>query len=184
MTAYCTELELELSLLSPRPIFPILDFREILDCKSIVWRFFWIVITRGICWYGSRQHWSNFWVWPLYKLSCDPQASCTRCDPAAIWNGDPWTHTNIMILSNLLFLFSWVNFRSVRPMFYCPWCCSLRGQPQNGASIEGAGQHPFGYPGYNRPTSICICGISSETNVEWAINKPTPWPPSAASYKP
>ena len=21
---------------------------------------------------------------PLYKLSCDPQASCTGCDPAAI----------------------------------------------------------------------------------------------------
>ena len=26
----------------------------------------------------------------------------------------PWTHTNIMKLSNILFLFSWVNFRSVR----------------------------------------------------------------------
>ena len=80
---------------------------------------FWIVITRGICWYGFWQHWSNFWIWPLkllYKLSCDPQASCTGCDPAAIWNGDPLTHTNIMKLSNLLFLFSWVNFGSVRPI--------------------------------------------------------------------
>ena len=52
----------------------------------------------------------------LDKLSCDPQASCTGCNPPAIWNGDPWTHTNIMKLSNLLFLFSWVNIRSVRPM--------------------------------------------------------------------
>ena len=77
--------------------------------------FFWIVITRGICWNGFWQHWSNFWIWPLYKLSSDPQASCTGCDRAAIWNGDPWTHTNIMKLSNLLFLFSWVNIHSVRP---------------------------------------------------------------------
>ena len=76
--------------------------------------FFWIVITRGICLYGSRQHWRNFWIWPLYKLSCDPHASCTGCDPAAIWNGDSWIRTNIMKLSNHLFLFSWVNFRSVR----------------------------------------------------------------------
>ena len=43
----------------------------------------------------------KLWIWPLYKISCDPQASCTGCD--------------IMKLSNLLFLFSWVNFRSVRP---------------------------------------------------------------------
>ena len=78
--------------------------------------FFWIVITRGIWWNDSRQHWNNFWIWPLYKLSCDPQASCTGCDPTAIWNGDPWTHTNIMKLSNLLFLFSWENFRSFRPI--------------------------------------------------------------------
>ena len=77
--------------------------------------FFWIVIIRGIWWYGFWQHWSNFWIWLLYKLSCDPQASCIGCDPAAIWNGDPWTHTNIIKLSNLLFLFSWVNFRSFRP---------------------------------------------------------------------
>ena len=47
---------------------------------------------------------------------CDPQASCTGCDPAAIWKGDPWTHTNIMKLLKLLFLFSWVNIRSVRPI--------------------------------------------------------------------
>ena len=30
-------------------------------------------LTRRICWYGFWQHWSNFWIWPLYKLSCDPQ---------------------------------------------------------------------------------------------------------------
>ena len=78
--------------------------------------FFWIVISRGICWYGFWQHWSNFSIWPLYKLSCDLQASCTGCDLAAIWNGNPWTHTNIMKLSNFLFLFSWVNFGSVRPI--------------------------------------------------------------------
>ena len=60
-------------------------------------------------------NWSNFWIWPLYKLSCDHQASCTGCDPAVIWNSDPWTPTNIMKLSNLLFLFSWVNFPSIRP---------------------------------------------------------------------
>ena len=77
--------------------------------------FFWIVITRGTCWFGFWQHWSNFWIWPLYKLSYDPQASCTGCDLAAIWNGDPWTHTNIMKLSNLMFLSSWVNFGSIRP---------------------------------------------------------------------
>ena len=63
--------------------------------------FFWIVITRGICWYGSRQHRSNFWIKSLYKLSCDPQISCTGCDPAAILNTDPWTHTNIMKLHRL-----------------------------------------------------------------------------------
>ena len=56
---------------------------------------------------------SNFWIWSLYKLFCDPQAFCTGCDPAAIWNSDPWTYTNIMKLSNLLFLFSWLNFASV-----------------------------------------------------------------------
>ena len=78
--------------------------------------FFWIVITRGIYWYGFLQHWNKFWIWPLDKLSCDPQASCTGCDPVAVWNGDPWTPTNLMKLSNLLFLFSWVNFRSVWPI--------------------------------------------------------------------
>ena len=25
------------------------------------------------CWYGIWQHWSNFWIWPLHKLSCDPR---------------------------------------------------------------------------------------------------------------
>ena len=44
-----------------------------------------------------------------------PQASCTGCDLAVIWNSDPWTPTNIMKLSNLLFLFSWVNFASIQP---------------------------------------------------------------------
>ena len=71
--------------------------------------------TRVICWYGFWQHWTSFWILPLYKLSCDPLASCTGCDPAAIWNGDPGTHTNIMKLSNHLFPFSWVNFGSVQP---------------------------------------------------------------------
>ena len=47
---------------------------------------------------------------------CCRVTSCTGCDPAEIWNGNPWTHTNIMKLSNLLFLFSWVNIRSVRPI--------------------------------------------------------------------
>ena len=96
-----------------------LTFSSITTKRYVVDRsnytFFWILITKGICWYGPRQHWSNFWIWPLYKLSCDPQASCTGCDPAAIWNSDPWTPTNIMKLSNLLFLFSWVNFASIRP---------------------------------------------------------------------
>ena len=116
------------------PVEPInwpLTFSSITVKRYVVDRsnytFFWIVITRGICWYGSWQHWSNFWIWPLYKLSCDPQASCAGCDPAAIWNGDPWTHTNIMKLSNLLFLFSWVNFRSVRPMKHAPvWIASAQ----------------------------------------------------------
>ena len=87
--------------------------RYVVDSSNYI--FFWIVITRGICWYGSRQHWSNFWIWPLHQVSCDPQVSCTGCDPAAIWNSDSWTHTNKMKLSNLLFLFSWLNFASVRP---------------------------------------------------------------------
>ena len=83
--------------------------------------FFWIVIIRGICWYGFWQHWSNFLIWPLYKLSCYLQAFFTGCDPVAIWNGDPWTPTNIMIffcfvfVFLFLFLFSRVNFASVRP---------------------------------------------------------------------
>ena len=98
-----------------------LTFSSITTKRYIVDRsnytFSWIVITRGICWYGFWQHWSNFWIWPLYKLSCYPQASCTGCDPAAIWNGDPWIHSNIMKLSNLLFLFSWVNFGSVWPIW-------------------------------------------------------------------
>ena len=58
---------------------------------------------------------SNFWIWSLYKLYCDPQASCTECDPAAIWNIDLWPHTNIIQLSNLLFLFNWLNVASVLP---------------------------------------------------------------------
>ena len=44
-----------------------------------------------------------------------PQASCTGCDPAAIWNIDPWPHINMMKLSNLLFLFSWENLTSAWP---------------------------------------------------------------------
>ena len=83
----------------------------------------WSVITRGICWYNFWQHWSNVWIWPLNKLPCDPQASCTGCDPAAIWNLDPWHHTNIVKLSNLLFLFSWVNLTSVRPI--CQSICLM-----------------------------------------------------------
>ena len=35
--------------------------------------------------------------------SCDPHASCTGCDPAAIENSDPWPPTNIMKLTNLCF---------------------------------------------------------------------------------
>ena len=31
------------------------------------------------------------------------------------YDSDPWTHTHIIKLSNLLFLFSWLNFASVRP---------------------------------------------------------------------
>ena len=98
-------------------IWPLTFFNnyETVRRRQVKLYFFWFVITRGICWCASRQHWSNFWIWSLYKLSCDPQASCTGCDPAAIWNGDPGTHTNIMKLSNLSFLFSWINFGSVRP---------------------------------------------------------------------
>ena len=88
----------------------------------------------SLCWYGSKDH--HFILLPghiLYRKPGGhkiflnltpaqtilwPQASCIGCDPAAIWNGDPWTHTNIMILSNLLFLFSWVNFRSFRPKLH------------------------------------------------------------------
>ena len=60
--------------------------------------YFWIVITSRICWYGFWQHWRNFWIWPLYKLSCDPQASRTGCDPAAIWHRDPWTYRHYKII--------------------------------------------------------------------------------------
>ena len=58
---------------------------------------------------------SNSKVAYLNLTPCDPVASWTRCDPATIWNGDPWTHTNIMKLSNLLSLLSWVTFRSSWP---------------------------------------------------------------------
>ena len=34
-------------------------------------------------------------------------------------NIDPWSHTNIIKLSNLLFLFSWVNQACVRPSLPC-----------------------------------------------------------------
>ena len=53
---------------------------------------------------------------PVQVILWPPGFACTGCDPVAIWNGDPWTHTNTMKLSNLLLLFSWVNFRSVRPI--------------------------------------------------------------------
>ena len=71
----------------------------------------------------------NLLVWLLTTLkqllnltpvqtSCDSQASSIRCDPAAIWNSDPWTHAyqhnNIMKLSNLLLLLSRLKFASVK----------------------------------------------------------------------
>ena len=51
---------------------------------------------------------------PLYKPFSDPQASCTGCNRAAIWNIVPGTHTNIIKLWNLAFLFSWINVHRCR----------------------------------------------------------------------
>ena len=49
---------------------------------------------------GFWKHWSKFLIWPLQAsetyIICDPQASLTECDLAAIWNFDPWLHTNII----------------------------------------------------------------------------------------
>ena len=62
---------------------------------------FWTDITRGICWYGFwvRVRISNFWIWPLYKLSCDPQTSCrpTGCDLADMkyWFLVPYQHNSL-----------------------------------------------------------------------------------------
>ena len=80
--------------------------RYVIDRSN--YTFFWIVIRRGIYWYSFWQHWSNFWIWPLYKLSCDPSLPVQDMNRAAIWNIDPWSHNNIIRLSNFLFLFSWV----------------------------------------------------------------------------
>ena len=61
--------------------------------------FFWIVITRGICWYGFWKPWSNFWIWPLYKLSCDPTGFLYRVWPGSNmkwWSLDPYQHNKII----------------------------------------------------------------------------------------
>ena len=57
--------------------------------------------------------WINAFFAPLFW---DPQAACTGCDRAAIWNIDSWPHTNIIRPSNLLYLFSWINSLGSRPI--------------------------------------------------------------------
>ena len=64
-------------------------------------------------------------------LFCDPQAACTGCDPAAIWNIDSWPHTNIIRPSNLLYLFSWINSLGSRPMTHLGHCGNLKGSDGN-----------------------------------------------------
>ena len=77
----------------------------------------WIIITGGIYRYGFWQYKRNFWIWPLYKLSCDPKAFCLGCDPEAIWKIGPWSQTKIIQSSNSLYLFTWVNRAGVRSKY-------------------------------------------------------------------
>ena len=65
--------------------------------------------------YNKRNH--SVWflttlnlLWNLTPVQTIlwPLASCTGCDPAAIWNIDPWLHTNISRSSNLVYLFRWI----------------------------------------------------------------------------
>ena len=58
----------------------------------------------------------QLWNWPLYKIFCDPLAFWTWNDTAAILNTDPWSHTNIIKLLNLVCLFSCWNQASSRPI--------------------------------------------------------------------
>ena len=44
---------------------------------------------------------ATFELNPCTNYHVTPQISCTGCDPAAICNTDPWTHTNIMKLHRL-----------------------------------------------------------------------------------
>ena len=62
--------------------------------------FFWIVITSRICWYGFWQYWRNFWIWPLYKLSCDPRLPVQDVTRQQYDIGDPWTHANIIKITH------------------------------------------------------------------------------------
>ena len=76
---------------------------------------FWIVITRGICWYVFWQHWNNFWIWPLYKLSCDPRLpvqAVTRQQYEILIFGPIPTKKS----PNPLYLYSWVYLASFWPM--------------------------------------------------------------------
>ena len=72
----------------------------------------------GICWYGFWQHGSNFWIETLYKLFCDPQASCIGTDLGTnmkYWSLAAYKRNKI----KLVCLFSWVNQASIRPKSAC-----------------------------------------------------------------
>ena len=90
-------------------------------CFICLWTlyFFWIVVTREICWYGFLKTLKQLLNLTPVQTILWPQASCTECEPTAIWNINPWPHTDIMKLWNLLLLFSRVNLASVRPISHC-----------------------------------------------------------------
>ena len=83
----------------------------------------WILTTRGICWYGFWQHLSNFLIWCLYKLSCDPRfpVQDVTWQKYEILILGPMAHTSIIKSSNPLYnLFSCINLASFQSKE--PWC--------------------------------------------------------------
>ena len=71
---------------------------ETVRCRNVKLYFFWIVITKGICWYGIWQHWSNFWIWPCTNYLVTPRLpvqDVTR-QQYEWWSLHPYQHNEII----------------------------------------------------------------------------------------
>ena len=63
----------------------------------------------GAYWYGFWQHWSNFWIWPMYKLYCDPRLPVQDVT-WQLWNIGPWSHrVQKRWHHNFFFFFFWIS---------------------------------------------------------------------------